>query len=106
MRYRIMRLMVMFDLPTETTEDRKKYREFRKKLINEGFYMMQYSVYVRVCPNREVAKRMIERLKVNIPPAGFVQALMVTEKQFNGMTYLAGKPKETVKASDSRMVII
>lgn len=52
MRYRIMRLMVMFDLPTDTSQQRKQYRQFRKKLLNEGFIMIQYSVYVRVCTTR------------------------------------------------------
>lgn len=47
MRYRIMRLMIMFDLPVETSEERKEYRKFRKNLINEGFIMIQYSVYVK-----------------------------------------------------------
>ena len=56
MRYRIMRLMVMFDLPTDTSQQRKQYRQFRKKLLNEGFIMIQYSVYVRVCTTRSAAE--------------------------------------------------
>lgn len=48
MRYRIMRLMIMFDLPMQTSKDRRNYRHFRKALISEGFFMMQFSVYVRV----------------------------------------------------------
>ena len=55
MRYRIMRLMVMFDLPVETSENRRNYRKFRKALINEGFLMIQFSVYVRVCVNKKSA---------------------------------------------------
>lgn len=43
-----MRLMIMFDLPVETSEDRRNYRKFRRALIDEGFLMMQYSIYVRV----------------------------------------------------------
>lgn len=50
-----MRLLIMFDLPTETAQDRKNYRIFRKELINEGFVMIQFSVYVRVCVNRKMA---------------------------------------------------
>lgn len=64
MRYRIMRLMVMFDLPVETSEQRREYRKFRKKLINEGFMMMQYSIYVRVCVSRQSAKFMENRIKL------------------------------------------
>lgn len=44
-----MRLLIMFDLPVETSKERREYRQFRKRLINEGFLMIQYSVYVRVC---------------------------------------------------------
>ncbi len=50
-----MRLMIMFDLPVETSEDRRIYRKFRKALLNEGFLMIQYSVYARVCVDRNAA---------------------------------------------------
>lgn len=49
----MMRLMIMFDLPVDTAVDRKQYRQFRKNLINEGFVMIQYSVYVRVCASKK-----------------------------------------------------
>ncbi len=55
MRYRIMRLMVMFDLPVDTSADRRNYRKFRKALLNEGFVMIQYSIYVRVCVDSQSA---------------------------------------------------
>lgn len=50
-----MRLMIMFDLPMNTAEEKRNYRKFRKCLINEGFLMIQYSVYVRVCVSRKTA---------------------------------------------------
>lgn len=56
MRYRVMRLMIMFDLPVLTSENRRNYRKFRKALINEGFLMMQYSIYVRVCSNKKISR--------------------------------------------------
>lgn len=34
----MMRLMVMFDLPVETSKQRREYRKFHKRLIQEGFY--------------------------------------------------------------------
>lgn len=51
-----MRLLIMFDLPVETSKERREYRQFRKRLINEGFLMIQYSVYVRVCVNKKSAQ--------------------------------------------------
>lgn len=62
MRYRVMRLMVMFDLPVITSEDRRNYRQFRKLLINEGFLMIQESVYVRVAVNKQSADFLEQRL--------------------------------------------
>lgn len=58
-----MRMLCMFDLPVETEEERRAYRIFRKNLMQEGFVMMQYSVYVRVCPSREYANRLENRIK-------------------------------------------
>lgn len=62
-KYNIMRMFCMFDLPVETEEQRRNYRLFRKKLIQEGFVMIQYSIYVRVCPSREFANRIENRIK-------------------------------------------
>ena len=56
-KYNIMRMFCMFDLPVETEEQRRNYRIFRKELIQEGFVMIQYSIYVRVCPSREFANK-------------------------------------------------
>ena len=53
MKYKVMRMICMFDLPVETDKEKRIYRIFRKELIKEGFLMMQYSVYVRTCPNRD-----------------------------------------------------
>lgn len=62
-KYNIMRMFCMFDLPVETEEQRRNYRLFRKELIQEGFVMIQYSIYVRVCPSREFANRIENRIK-------------------------------------------
>ena len=65
---RFMRLFVMFDLPTNTAEDRKNAAKFRKFLINDGYYMMQYSIYVRVCNGWEAANQHEARVQRAIPP--------------------------------------
>jgi CRISPR-associated protein Cas2 len=96
----------MFDLPTETAQQRKEYRQFRKKLINEGFLMIQYSVYVRVCVTRQTAQFLEKRVKKFLPKSGIVQSLMVTEKQYNDMHFLVGKPIEDVRNMSDRTVIL
>lgn len=88
MRYRFMRILVFFDLPTETSKDRKVYSKFRKFLIKEGFVMMQESVYVKLVLNNSVANAVREKIEKNKPSKGLVQLLVITEKQFNSMEYI------------------
>lgn len=101
-----MRLMIMFDLPTETSNQRREYRRFRKALINEGFIMIQYSVYVRVCVNRQSATFMEKRVSTYLPKDGTIQSLMLTEKQYNDMHFLLGKKKEDIRNSAQRTIIL
>ncbi|WP_295773670.1 CRISPR-associated endonuclease Cas2 [uncultured Limosilactobacillus sp.] len=101
-----MRLMVMFDLPVETSQQRRAYRVFRKKLIQEGFLMIQYSVYVRVCVNRKAAQFMEKRISNFLPENVLVQTLMLTEKQYNDMHFLLGEEKDEVRNSSARTVIL
>ena len=90
MKYKIMRMICMFDLPVETEDEKRAYRMFRKNLIKEGFVMMQYSVYVRVCPNRDYANRLETRIKKIVPLEGNVRLLCITEKQYEDMKLLVG----------------
>ncbi len=102
-----MRLLCMFDLPVETKEEQREYRLFRKKLIEEGFFMLQYSVYVRTCPNREYAKGLEGRLKIGLPSCGNIRLITVTEKQFEDMIFLVGNGNMTERyISSERMIVI
>lgn len=96
----------MFDLPVETSEDRRIYRKFRKALLNEGFLMIQYSVYARVCVDRNAANFLEKRISLIAPAKGLVQTLMVTEKQYNSMHFLTGNFKKDVRNSSERTIII
>ncbi len=106
MSYRFMRVLVFFDLPTETPDDRRNYRRFRKALISNGFIMMQESVYCRLLINAGAGKAAMDTVRKNRPPAGLVQMLTVTEKQFAGMEYLVGRLETDVVTSDERLVIL
>jgi CRISPR-associated protein Cas2 len=101
-----VRLMIMFDLPTETASQRREYRQFRKSLINMGFLMMQYSVYVRVCVTRQSASFLENKVRKFLPTDGVVQSMMVTEKQYNDMHFLVGEPIDDVRNSSDRTVIL
>lgn len=106
MRYRVMRLMIFFDLPTLTSTNRRNYRKFRKSLIDEGFLMIQESVYVRVTTNRNSAELLEKRIKGITPADGLVQSLIITEKQYIMMNFLAGEPIQDVRNTDDKLVVI
>lgn len=89
--YRIMWVLVFFDLPTESKRERKLYADFCKKLLQDGFTMFQFSIYVRHCPSRENADVHIRRVKLSLPPFGKVGILCVTDKQFGMMEIFYGK---------------
>lgn len=102
-----MRLLCMFDLPMESGEEKRAYRNFRRDLIKEGFVMMQYSVYVRVCPSREYANRLEKRIQKFIPEEGNVRLLCVTEKQYSDMKLLVGSRSSAEESIGvERMIII
>ena len=96
-QYRIMWVFVFFDLPTETKKEVKNYAIFRKKLLNDGFTMFQFSIYLRHCASRENAQVHINRVKSNLPPKGHVGVLCVTDKQFGSMELFIGKKEKEVK---------
>ena len=96
----------MFDLPTETNEDRRNYRQFRRMLIKNGFIMMQESVYSRMILNQSIERTVIETIKRNKPPKGLVQLMTVTEKQFAKMIYIVGTSSNDVIDSDERFIVL
>ena len=92
--YRILWILVMFDLPTDTKKARKDYASFRKMLLKDGFTMVQYSVYVRHCASEENADVHYKRVKESLPPDGEVRILTITEKQFSRMQVFWGKMRK------------
>ena len=94
--YRIMWVLVLFDLPTETKKERKVYASFRKKLIEDGFTMFQFSIYLRHCASRENADAHIKRVKNALPEYGQVGILCITDKQFGQMELFQGKKEKPV----------
>lgn len=102
-----MRLLCFFDLPMETAQEKRVYRNFRKELIANCFEMLQFSVYYRTCPNRSFANKFYKRLQQSNLPAGNVRLLAVTEKQFSEMTLIVGgKTKQEEVVSDNKLVVI
>lgn len=86
-----MWVFVHFDLPTDTKKDRKQYTLFRKFLIDDGFKMMQFSMYARHCSSRENAEVHKKRVKLQLPPFGKVIVFEVTDAQFGKIEFFTGK---------------
>ena len=89
--YRFMRVVVLFDLPTGTKAERRNATRFRNFLLDDGFDMLQYSVYSRICPDRDNAEMHLRRIKKVAPKEGSVRVLMVTENQFANMAIIVGE---------------
>jgi len=92
--YAIMWLYVMFDLPTETKAQRKDAASFRKGLLQDGFSMHQFSVYVRHCASNEAAAVHLRRVQLMVPDEGFVSVLKVTDKQFGDTVNFFGRKRK------------
>lgn len=101
-----MRVIVLFDLPSITSDDKRIYSKFRKYLIKNGFLMIQESVYCRMALNQTAANSIMEGVRKNNPGTGIVQMLTVTEKQYNKMECICGQVKKTVLDTDERLVIL
>ncbi len=92
--YRVMWVLVFFDLPTDTKTERKRAAKFRKNLLEDGFVMFQYSIYMRHCPSVENADVHLRRVKAFLPEKGNVGMLTITDKQFGKMElFYGGKAK-------------
>ena len=106
MSYRFMRVIVFFDLPVETSEERRNYRKFRKHLIKSGFLMLQESVYVKLALNFTQVEQIVTEVKKEKPTKGSIQILSVTEKQFAKMEHISGKIDTNIINTDERLLIL
>ena len=101
--YRIMWILVFFDLPTETKKYKKAYADFRKRLQNDGFTMFQFSIYIRHCNSRENADVHIKRIKSILPPVGQVGILCITDKQFGNIELFVSQKVSTLPTEGQQL---
>lgn len=101
-----MRTIVFFDLPNVHYKDKRNYILFRRFLLNEGFIMMQESVYSKICLNSTQSSLLYERVKKNAPKKGLIQILTITEKQYAGIKYITGSQEGKIIDTESRLVIL
>ena len=101
-----MRTIVFFDLPNIYAKDKRNYNLFRKFLINEGFIMLQESVYSKIVLNSIQANLLTEKIKKNAPKKGLIQLMTITEKQYSQIQYIIGEPDTKIINSEDRLVIL
>jgi CRISPR-associated protein Cas2 len=90
--YRLMWVMALFDLPVVTKAERKRATGFRNFLLDQGFEMVQFSVYARFAPSRERAETIARKIGSAVPDDGKVDILFFTDKQYEQIVSYRGKP--------------
>lgn len=103
---KFMRLLVLFDLPTTTKAAKRAYTLFRRFLIQDGYDMIQWSVYGRVVNGFDQAETHLKRLACNLPPSGSVRCLQISEKQFASIKLLVGEKKLQEKKLDATQLLL
>ncbi len=101
-----MRMMVFFDLPVVSKADRRAYTVFRRFLLNDGYDMIQFSVYGRILNGNDAEEKHMKRLLANLPPEGSVRVLTVTEKQYASMKLLVGLPLFQEKRVNASQIVL
>jgi len=83
-------MLVFFDLPVITAKEKKVAAKFRRFLLKDGYHMLQWSVYSRLCNGTDAVAMHQQRLKQNLPEKGSVRLLTLTEKQYESIDVLLG----------------
>ena len=103
---RFVWLFVFFDLPVGTKPDRRWATRFRKFLKDDGFMMLQRSVYARVCRGEDAAEKHTQRVTKNLLPKGSVRTLQVTDRQYARMKLLLGEASFSEKKAPHQLVLL
>lgn len=103
-----MVLFVMFDMPTNTKRDIKKYIKFRKKLLEMGFIMFQYSIYIRFCKSLVIAQKYENKIQLSSPTGGSIRVMKITEAQYKNMIIIENyreKPEKKVQIQTQTVLV-
>lgn len=100
-----MWLFVFFDLPTKTKKERQKYTRFRNFLLKDGFIMMQFSVYARICKGDDSVDTHKKRVKEKIPSRGHIRMVSITDLQYGKMETLVGEKSEEEKLEKKQLLL-
>lgn len=103
---RFMWLMCFFDLPVGSPSQRRMANRFRNHLKKDGFIMLQFSVYARLCKGPNAVEKHLLRFKGALPKKGSIRCLQITDKQYARMKILLGTVRETEKSGAEQLVLL
>jgi CRISPR-associated protein Cas2 len=89
-----MWIFVLFDLPVGTKKERKAATKFRHALLDLGFEMSQFSVYLKFTAGKEQAEALERQVEVAMPQSGKVHVVQITDKQYENIRTYRGKKRE------------
>lgn len=103
--HRLMWMLVMFDLPVTEDVDRRRATKFRKFLLDEGFSMSQFSVYLRFCGTREKVVSYNRKISANVPPNGNISVLCFTDKQYGNIVNFSNRQRTNMPKKSQQYVL-
>lgn len=103
---RFMRIMVFFDLPVVSITNKRHYIRFRRFLLQDGYTMMQFSIYSRLCNGMDGTNKHLKRIGKNLPPAGSVRSVCLTDTQYARMIHWVGRPTRAEKSSENSQLLL
>lgn len=101
-----MRILVFFDLPVVSKEDRAIYTRFRKFLLEDGYDMLQFSVYCRIVNGEDAVGKHLKRLQEKLPSKGSVRFLQITDRQYMAMKLLVGTRTRKEKHVNTKQMLL
>ncbi len=102
---RFMWLFVFFDLPVKTKPERRAATRFRNFLLKDGYMMIQFSVYARICNGKDRIDKHMQRLQAVLPESGSIRAMQITDKQYERMKILVGTRKNNEEKKTEQLVL-
>ena len=101
-----MHILLFFDLPVTSLANKKEYRYFRSFLQKNGYTMIQFSIYSRLCKGLDDASKHMKRIGKNLPSSGSIRSICITNKQYGRMIHWVGEPKANEKIQDKDQLIL
>ena len=103
--FRLMWMIVLFDLPVLTKKERKAATKFRNSLLDEGFEMSQFSVYMRFCAGKEQTETLTRKVERGVPPTGKVHIVYLTDKQYENIVCFDGRKREPGRTNPGQLIL-